>query len=87
MTAFGWLAGGTAGFVLNLLVARFVGPDRYPVAPTTFVLFLAGAFGGMTLADRLGVKAFRPFAMAAGIAFAVLLSIFVIAFVLSDSTS
>lgn len=65
-TIFGWIAGGSLGLLVNY--GLFLGfGDAYPVAPTTFVTFLAGAFGGMGLADRLGDRGFRPLGIAAGV--------------------
>lgn len=75
-TALGWVAGGSAGMLLNYLLFLAIADDTgagYPVVPTTFVLFVAGAFGGMAVADRGGEKMFRPLGIAAG----VLLSLFV----------
>ena len=74
-TAFGWIAGGSAGLLLNYLAFLAIADESgagYPTVPTTFVLFVAGAFGGMAIADRGGEKAFRPLGIAAGI----LLSLF-----------
>ncbi|MCB9597764.1 MAG: hypothetical protein H6719_33915 [Sandaracinaceae bacterium] len=68
-TAFGWIAGGSLGVLSNWGLSVAFG-EGYPVTWTTFVLFLAGAFGGMFLADRLGTKGFRPLGIAAGILFA-----------------
>ena len=71
-TAFGWVAGGSLGMLVNYAAFLAVG-EGYPTVPTTFVSFVAGAFAGMSVADRLGVRGFRPLGIAAG----VLLSIFV----------
>lgn len=71
-TAFGWVAGGAVGLLLNYGLLLAVG-DAYPTTWTTFVLFLLGAFAGMALADRLGPRAFKPLGVAAG----VLLALFV----------
>ena len=65
-TIFGWTAGGTLGLLLNYGLFLAVGPS-YPVVPTTFVLFIAGCFGGMALADRLGERGFKVLGLAAGI--------------------
>lgn len=70
-TAFGWIAGVALGVLLNYGVFQLVG-EGYPQVPTTFVAVVAGAFGGMALADRMGERGFRPLGVAAG----VLLSIF-----------
>jgi hypothetical protein len=72
-TAFGWIAGGALGLLANYAIFLAVGP-HYPTVPTTFVTFLVGAFGGMALGDRLGLKGFRPLGIAAG----VLLALFVV---------
>lgn len=71
-TAFGWLAGGALGLVVNYAIFLAVG-EGYPTTYTTFGLFLAGAFGGMSLADHLGARGFKVLGIAAG----VLLAIFV----------
>ena len=74
-TALGWVAGGAAGMLVNYLLFLAFADETgagYPVVPTTFVLFVVGAFGGMTVADRGGEKMFRPLGIAAG----VLLSLF-----------
>ncbi len=73
-TVFGWVAGGTLGVLGNWGLYVAFG-EGYPVTWTTFVLFLAGAFGGMFLADRLGDRAFRPLGIAAGVLFAVFLGV------------
>lgn len=65
-TVFGWVAGGSLGLLVNYGLFLYVG-EGYPTTPTTFVTFLAGAFAGMSLADRLGVRGFRPLGIAAGI--------------------
>jgi hypothetical protein len=65
-TAFGWLAGGSLGLLVNYGLFLALG-ESWPTVPTTFVLFLAGAFGGMALADRLGARGFRPLGIAAGV--------------------
>lgn len=63
---FGWIAGGSAGLLVNYGLFVAFG-EGYPTAPTTFATFLAGAFGGMALADRLGERGFRPLGIAAGL--------------------
>lgn len=65
-TVFGWVAGGSLGLLVNYALFLAVG-EGYPTTPTTFVTFLAGAFGGMHLADRLGARGFRPLGIAAGV--------------------
>jgi len=74
-TIFGWVAGGALGVLLNF-VAYVSWGESYPVTWTTFALFLAGAFGGMHLADRLGPeRGFRPLGIAAGVLFALFLGV------------
>lgn len=82
-TAFGWVAGGVLGLLINWGISAAVG-DGYPLTWTTFALFLAGAFGGMSLADRLGPRAFKPLGIAAGVLIAVLVSL-VLALALTSS--
>ena len=65
-TVFGWVAGGSLGLLVNYGLFLHFG-EGYPTTPTTFVTFLAGAFAGMHLADRLGVRGFRPLGIAAGV--------------------
>lgn len=74
-TAFGWIAGGSLGLLLNYAFFLAIGPEGYPTVVTTFVLFLAGAFGGMSLADRLGPRGFRPLGIAAGVFFSLFLAL------------
>lgn len=73
-TFFGWLAGGSSGLLLVYVLYLIVG-DTLPIGPVTFVLFLAGAFGGMALADRLGPGGFRPLGLAAGVSLVAFLTI------------
>lgn len=73
-TIFGWIAGGALGVLANYGLSLAVG-ESYPVTWTTFVFFLAGAFGGMHLADKLGPKGFRPLGIAAGVLFALFVGI------------
>jgi peptidoglycan/LPS O-acetylase OafA/YrhL len=65
-TVFGWVAGGSLGLLVNYGLFLSYG-EGYPTTPTTFVTFLAGAFAGMHLADRLGPRGFRPLGIAAGV--------------------
>lgn len=65
-TIFGWVAGGSLGLLVNYGLFLAFG-EQYPTTPTTFVTFLAGAFAGMHLADRLGPRGFRPLGIAAGV--------------------
>jgi hypothetical protein len=75
-TVFGWLAGGSLGLLANYAAFLAVG-EGYPTVPTTFVLFLLGAFGGMAVADRLGVRGFRPLGIAAGVLLAIFMALVV----------
>lgn len=72
--AFGWLAGGALALLANFGVYRAVG-EGYPVTVTTFVFFVGGAFGGSWLADRLGVRAFKPLGILAGLLLAVFIAL------------
>src|SRR5688572_13791193 len=65
-TAFGWVAGVGLGVLVNYGIFTLVG-EGYPRTPTTFVAVVAGAFGGMAIADRLGERGFRPLGIAAGV--------------------
>ncbi len=66
-TVFGWLAGGSLGLLANYGLFLAVGPD-WPVVPTTFGLFIAGCFGGMWVADRLGhQRGFKILGVTAGV--------------------
>lgn len=75
-TAFGWIAGGALGLLVNYALFLAIG-EGYPTVPTTFVTFIAGAFGGMTLADRMGPKGFRPLGIAAGVLLALFIGLVV----------
>lgn len=75
-TVFGWVAGGSLGLLLNYALYYAIG-EGYPTVPTTFALFLVGAFGGMALADRLGARGFRPLGIAAGVLLALFLALVV----------
>jgi hypothetical protein len=77
-TALGWIAGGSAGMLLNYLLFLAFADETgagYPVVPTTFVLFVIGAFGGMTIADRGGERMFKPLGIAAGVLLSVFLAL------------
>lgn len=65
-TVFGWIAGGSVGLILDYLLYLVIG-EAYPLIPATFALFVAGCFGGMWLADRLGERSFRVLGVAAGL--------------------
>lgn len=69
----GWISGATLGIAVNGLVHWSVG-DEYPVGPTTFAFFVAGAFGGTRIADRFGERAFAPLAIATGVLLALVLA-------------
>lgn len=73
-TVFGWLAGGSLGLLLNYGIFLLAGPS-WPVVPTTFAFFVAGCFGGMWLADRLGDRGFRVLGITAGILVATALTL------------
>lgn len=83
-TVFGWLAGGSLGLVVNYGMFMIIG-EGYPTTYTTFGLFLAGAFGGMALSDRLGARGFRPLGLAAGVLLALLVALVVASFMASTS--
>lgn len=86
-TVFGWIAGGSLGLLFNYGIFLAVGPAYLDVTvPTTFVAFLAGAFGGMHLADRLGDRGFKPLGIAAGILLALFLAL-VLAVLMSPAQS
>jgi hypothetical protein len=72
-TVFGWIAGGCFGLLLNYFVFLAIG-STWLVA-STFLLFVAGAFAGMYVADRLGDRAFRVMGVAAGILFAIAIAL------------
>ena len=84
-TVFGWLAGGTLGLLTNYGLLMAFG-EGYPTTYTTFGLFLAGAFGGMWLADRLGPEGFRPLGIAAGVLLALLVGLVLAVFMAPGST-
>lgn len=73
----GWIAGGGLALLVNFVAFHLVG-EGYPVAPTSFVLFVLGAFGGMHLADRLGDRALRVLGIATGALFGLALLIVVV---------
>jgi len=73
-TAFGWLAGGALGLLLNYGVFVQIGA-AYPLGVTTFGAFVVGAFGGMAVADRYGPRAFRPLGIAAGVLLAAIITL------------
>ncbi len=84
-TMFGWVAGAALGLLINFALFRMIGGD-YPTTITTFAFVIVGAFGGMTLSDRLGAKGFKPLGIAAGVLLALILAV-VAAFFLSPPTS
>jgi hypothetical protein len=65
-TSFGWVAGGSFGMLTSYVLFVTIGA-RYPRELGTFLLFVAGAFAGMYVADRSGPKGFRPLGIAAGV--------------------
>lgn len=65
-TVFGWIAGGLGGLLVNFGLEAVVG-EWLPLPITTFVFFVAGAFAGMAVADRLGERGFRFLAISTGI--------------------
>lgn len=73
-TAFGWVAGGAVGLLVNYGLLHAFG-EGYPVTWTTFALFLLGAFGGMAVADRLGPRGFKPLGIAAGVVLALFVGV------------
>lgn len=84
-TVFGWLAGGALGVLVNYGLLRVIG-EGYPTTYTTFGFFLAGAFGGMALSDRLGPRGFKPLGIAAGVLLALIIAL-VLALFTSSPTS
>lgn len=71
-TALAWTAGGAAGVLLSYALYLAVG-EAYPKEPAAFALFALGAYGGMSVSDRLGPRAFRGIGLAAGVLGALLL--------------
>lgn len=65
-TVLGWTAGGLLGILVNFALYAALG-ETLPLPITTFGLFVAGAFAGMAVSDRLGERAFRTLAVATGI--------------------
>jgi hypothetical protein len=83
-TVFGWLGGGALGLLTNFGFLLAYG-EGYPTTVTTFALFIAGAFGGMAVADRLGVRAFKGLGIAAGALIAAVLVLVVASFMAATS--
>jgi hypothetical protein len=75
-TVFGWLAGGSLGLLVNYGLFLAVGPE-WQVIPSTFVLFIVGCFGGMWVADRMGVRGFKVLGLTAGVLLALAASLVV----------
>lgn len=73
-TIFGWIAGGALGVLANYGLFVALG-EGYDTTWTTFIFFVAGAFGGMYAADKLGPRGFKPLGIAAGILFALFVGI------------
>lgn len=65
-TILGGGVGGGLGILVNYFLFAAFG-EAYPVGPTSFGLFVVGAFGGMALADRLGKKALKVMGITAGV--------------------
>lgn len=84
-TAFGWISGAALGLIANYGVYRIVG-EGYPVTISTFIVFLLGAFGGASLADRLGPRALKPLALLSGILLAFFIMLVVGSFLGLGST-
>ena len=84
-TIFGWIAGGALGVLVNFGLLRAIG-DSYPTTWTTFLLFVAGAFGGMSLADRLGPRGFKPLGIAAGVLFALFVGVVLTVMLANDAS-
>lgn len=70
----GGVAGGALGLLVNFLAFQVIDDPSYPVTPTTFVLVVAGAFGGIHLAERLGTRGLRVMSVATGIVVALLVA-------------
>lgn len=76
-TVLGWIAGGGGALVVNLAIAVAIEGD-YPVQPTSFVAFAAGAMGGMWAADKLGHRAVKVMGIATGVVLSFALVLFVL---------
>ncbi|MEO0326044.1 MAG: hypothetical protein AAF447_24055 [Myxococcota bacterium] len=72
LTLLGAIDGAVLALWLNLLFFHGYG-EGYPVEVTTFVLFSAGAFAGMAIADRYGMRALRPLGLGLGVLLALTL--------------
>jgi hypothetical protein len=72
-TALGWIAGGTAGLLASWALSPLV--PAWATIPLTFVLLVLGFFGGMALSTRLGARALRVMGIAAGVLFAIVLTL------------
>jgi hypothetical protein len=75
--ALGWLAGIFLGLLVDYGAYVAIGDD-YPKGYTTFALLAAGAFLGMSVADRLGARALKVMALAVGVLLATTLFVFLL---------
>ncbi len=76
-TVLGWISGSGTGLLLSFIAYHSI--DGMPVGPVVFGALVAGAFGGMALADRLGERAIRVLGIWTGcIAAAALLIVMVL---------
>lgn len=64
--ALGWINGVLIALVIDFALYNVMG-DVYPQGPATVLLFAIFALTGAKLAERLGRKALRPMAIAAGV--------------------
>jgi hypothetical protein len=69
-TVLGWVAGALALLIVNFASYQAVG-EGYPVELTSFAAVVAGGFGGMAVADRLGPRATRVLGAVVGVLLAV----------------
>ncbi len=63
--ALGWINGVLVALVIDFALYSVMG-DSYPQGPATVVLFAIFALTGANLAERMGKRALRPMALAAG---------------------
>lgn len=76
-TAFGWIAGGCLGLLLNYPIYLWVG-EAYPKEPTTFAFFAGGSMLGMWISDKTGPAGFRKLGIAAGVLLSAVLALLVL---------
>lgn len=81
-TVLGWLCGGLLGLLIHFIVYASIQAE-YAVSLPNAAIFVAGAFGGMAFADRLGERAVKVL----GLLFGIILGIGVLAFVFLYSGS